>query len=56
MSRILVAIAGTIDHEAVREALDLLGPNHDYLFLTVEKGVTSTARRGRGSVGPRPGA
>ena len=33
MSRILVAIAGTqIDHEAVREALDLLGPNHDYLF------------------------
>ena len=52
MSRILVAIAGTIDQEAVREALDLLGPNHDYLFLTVEKGVTSALAGGGDPLAP----
>ena len=56
MSKVLVATAGTeFDQQAVKEALDLLGPDHDYLFLTVEHGVTSPLA-GRGFVGPGPGA
>ncbi len=47
MSSVLVAIAGTeFDREAVREALELLGTNHDYVFLTVEHGVTSALAGG----------
>ena len=47
MSRVLVAIAGTeFDRAAVREALELLGRNHDYLFLAVEHGVTSALAGG----------
>jgi nucleotide-binding universal stress UspA family protein len=47
MSRVLVATAATeFDKEAVREALQLLGSDHDYLFLTVEHGVTSALAGG----------
>jgi nucleotide-binding universal stress UspA family protein len=47
MSRVLVAIAGTeFDREAVREALELLGTSHDYLFLTVEHAVSSALAGG----------
>jgi nucleotide-binding universal stress UspA family protein len=47
MSRVLVAIAGTeFDREAVKEALELLGTTHDYLFLTVEHGVTAALAGG----------
>jgi nucleotide-binding universal stress UspA family protein len=47
MSKVLVATAATeFDQEAVREALGLLGSDHDYLFLTVEHGVTSALAGG----------
>ena len=40
MSKVLVATAGTeFDHEAVREAVSLLGPDHEFVFLTVNQGV-----------------
>jgi nucleotide-binding universal stress UspA family protein len=55
MSRVLVATAGTtFDHNAVKEALDLLGPDHHYLFLTVEHGVTSALAAGGDSLAPAP--
>jgi nucleotide-binding universal stress UspA family protein len=47
MSRVLVATAGTeFDLRAIEEALGLLGSGHDYLFLTVEHGVTATLAGG----------
>jgi nucleotide-binding universal stress UspA family protein len=47
VSKVLVATAGTeFDQEAVREALGLLGSDHDYLFLIVEHGVTSALAGG----------
>jgi nucleotide-binding universal stress UspA family protein len=55
MSRILVATAGTeFDQEAVREALDLLGQDHDYLFLAVEHGVTAALAAGGDPLDPAP--
>ena len=55
MSKVLVATAGTeFDQQAVKEALDLLGPDHDYLFLTVEHGVTSALAAGGDSLAPAP--
>jgi nucleotide-binding universal stress UspA family protein len=55
MSRILVATAGTeFDQVAVREALGLLGPDHDYLFLTVEHGVTAALAGGGDLLAPAP--
>ena len=53
MSKILVATAGTeFDKEAVSEALDLLGTDHDYLFLTVEQGVTAALASGGDPLAP----
>jgi nucleotide-binding universal stress UspA family protein len=47
MSKVLVATAGTeFDHRAIEEALGLLGADHDYLFLTVEHGVTAALAGG----------
>ena len=47
MSRVLVATAGTeFDHQAIEEALVLLGSDHEYLFLTVEHGVTAALAGG----------
>ena len=47
MSRVLVAIAGSeFDQQAVEEALGLLGSDHQYLFLTVEHGVTAALAGG----------
>ena len=41
MSRVLVATGSTeFDQQAIVEALVLLGSDHEYLFLTVEHGVT----------------
>jgi nucleotide-binding universal stress UspA family protein len=52
MSRIMVATAGVVDREAIREALELLGPDHDYLFLIVEHGVTSALAAGGDPLAP----
>jgi nucleotide-binding universal stress UspA family protein len=47
MSRVLVATAGTeFDRQAIEEALVLLGSHHEYLFLTVEHGVTAALAGG----------
>jgi nucleotide-binding universal stress UspA family protein len=47
MSKVLVATAGTeFDHRAIEEALGLLGSDHEYLFLTVEPGVTAALAGG----------
>lgn len=47
MSRVLVATAGTeFDDLAIEEALALLGSDHEYLFLTVEHGVTAALAGG----------
>jgi nucleotide-binding universal stress UspA family protein len=47
LSRVLVAAAGTeFDLQAVEEALGLLGSDHEYLFLTVEHGVTAALAGG----------
>ena len=47
MSRVLVATSGTeFDHQAIEEALVLLGSDHEYLFLTVEHGVTAALAGG----------
>jgi nucleotide-binding universal stress UspA family protein len=43
----LVATTGTdFDHQAIEEALVLLGSDHDYLFLAVEHGVTAALAGG----------
>jgi nucleotide-binding universal stress UspA family protein len=47
MSRVLVATASTeFDRQAIEEALVLLGPDHEYVFLTVEHGVTAALAGG----------
>jgi nucleotide-binding universal stress UspA family protein len=47
MTRVLVATAGTeFDRQAIEEALGLLGSDHEYLFLTVEHGVTAALAGG----------
>src|SRR5579862_6272460 len=47
MSRVLVATASTeFDQRAIEEALGLLGSDHEYLFLTVEHGVTAALAGG----------
>jgi nucleotide-binding universal stress UspA family protein len=47
LSRVLVATAGTeFDHQAIEEALVLLGSDHEYVFLTVERGLTAALAGG----------
>ena len=47
MSRVLVATGSTeFDQQAIVEALVLLGSDHEYLFLTVEHGVTAALAGG----------
>jgi nucleotide-binding universal stress UspA family protein len=47
MGRVLVATAGTeFDHQAIEEALGLLGSGHEYVFLTVEHGVSAALAGG----------
>ncbi len=47
MSRVLVATGSTeFDQQAIEEALALLGSDHEYLFLTVEHGVTAALAGG----------
>ncbi|HUZ09278.1 MAG TPA: universal stress protein [Acidimicrobiales bacterium] len=55
MGKVLVAAAGDeLDHEAVREALALLGPDHEYVFLTVYQGVVPALMGDGGLAGSMP--
>ncbi len=55
MSRVLVAATGSeSEHDALREALVLLGPDHEYVFLTVDQGVVPAVMDDAGLAGTAP--
>jgi nucleotide-binding universal stress UspA family protein len=55
MSKVLVATAGTdFDQQGMGEAFRLLGPDHEYLFLTVYEGQLPVLATGSAVGGPAP--